>query len=234
VDLPVHGGLERILDSLGTTLDEEEVLELGRHGDAVEGSDKLGHGDCVDVRVGGVVEGNLAELLSDESSMKTESIYQSKKLGDLAELGVVHFGVVVTDGPRGEHAETVEVVLAGARVVEVHPVGLLLENNQCQYKRTILLSPNNISKTMKTKQNKERTNVHYPRNDSTTAIEEREHPKSDQGGGTINMIYIMMWGKLWTSGTGHAINNGADEGGRNGFQELHGLGTILAMDMILK
>jgi len=45
---------------------------------------------------------------------------------NLAELGVVHLGVIVTNRPRGEHAEAVEVVLAGTGVVKVHSPGLVL------------------------------------------------------------------------------------------------------------
>src|SRR3546814_15584559 len=69
-DLPVHGSLEGVLDGLRTTLDEEEVGELRRHGHTLERRNELRHLNGVDVGVGGVIKGNLRTKMSQSNEAK--------------------------------------------------------------------------------------------------------------------------------------------------------------------
>jgi hypothetical protein len=93
-NLPVHGGLEGVLNGLSTSLNKEKVLELSRHGYALKSSNELSHGNSVDVRVRWVVESNLSDFFT--------------------EFRVVHLGVIVSNGLGCEHRKAIKVFLASA------------------------------------------------------------------------------------------------------------------------
>ena len=92
LDLPVHGDLEGVLHREGPVVDEENVVEPLGYGHIPEGLDELGHLVGVDVGTGHLVDGRPED--------------------DLLEFRVVQFGVVHSEGGRGEEGVKVQPILA--------------------------------------------------------------------------------------------------------------------------
>ena len=99
-DLPVEGGLERVLDREGAALDEEHVVGVAlRHREVREGLDEASEVLRVDVARRGLRQGRFHERFP--------------------ELGVLHLRMVVADRNGREAGEEVQDRPVAARVVEV-------------------------------------------------------------------------------------------------------------------
>ena len=103
--LPVEGRLERVLDAQRAALDEEGVAHVGGHRQAAEHVHEPRELDAVEV-------GQRRLELRDP-------------VQDLEELGVLHSGVVVAEGVRGEEGAEVEDVAPRAGVVHPGAAALL-------------------------------------------------------------------------------------------------------------